>query len=86
MAEVPSSKRSKKCDETHITGSGQDDTIATTKHPPYYHDNFKIILNTVLSGSDSGLLVQQELDFIQTLLGLPGIITCAQNHIRTYFQ
>ena len=72
--EAPRSKRPKLPLLSSSSIGHDHDTDTTIKYPPYYHENFKIILNNVLSGSDSGLLAQQELDFVQRLLLLSGIV------------
>ncbi len=49
--------------------AGQDDDDHTRRQP-YYHENFKIILDDVLSGVDREIFVKSETDLVQGFLSL----------------
>lgn len=82
----PSSKRAKLSDSSInddqvqlITNEEQFDNETDGKkkyppeYPPYYHENFKIVLHDVLSGVDSrGILIQEEKDFVAKFSTLSG--------------
>lgn len=81
---APSAKRPRRSTGSRTNGKAvppnleSDDTAVDDggqRYPPYYHENFKIILEDVLSGVDGRLLLlQQEKDLVQSFFSLAGII------------
>ena len=55
---------------TEETSSGTDSL--SDEREPYYYENFKMILDKVVSGCDKALLTQQEVAFADRFLSQTG--------------